>query len=138
MNTPSNNRLPEINMDIASLYREEVLTDCKVGILRILRPIKADGSADDSRATVYSGEAQLMSTVGALPVAFDIPAKSLEEALASYKESAREAVERTVEELQELRRQAASSLVIPQSGNLGGAPGMGSLGGMGGGKIQMP
>jgi hypothetical protein len=137
METPNPNRLPEINMDIASLYREEVFTDRKVGMLRVLHPVKADGSDDGSRETIYSGEAQLMSTIGALPVAFDIPAKNLEEALAGYKEAARQAVEQTVEELQELRRQAASSLVIPQTGGgLGGTPGMGGLGG--GGKIQMP
>ena len=45
---------------------------------------------------------------------------------------AKEAIERTVKELQELRRQAASQIVIPQ----GGLP---PAGGMGpGGKIQMP
>ncbi|MDR1529232.1 MAG: hypothetical protein LBS40_02320 [Burkholderiales bacterium] len=136
--TFNNQRLPEISINGAALYREEVLTDRRVGVLRVLHPVKTDGSADTSRETIYSGEAQLMSTIGTLPVAFDIPAKTLEEAVAGYKEAAKEAVERTVQELQELRRQAASSLVIPPAG--GGLPGgLGGLGGLGGGgKIQMP
>jgi hypothetical protein len=49
--------------------------------------------------------------------------------------AAKSAIERTVKELQELRRQQASSIVVPQ----GGLPPMGPGGGVpGGGKIQMP
>jgi len=47
---------------------------------------------------------------------------------------AKEAVERTMKDLQELRRQAASSIVVPQ----GGMGGLGGPGGLGpGGKIQI-
>jgi hypothetical protein len=42
-----------------------------------------------------------------------------------------------MKELQELRRQAASSIVVPQGG-MPPAGGMGGLGGAGGGKIQLP
>ena len=54
-----------------------------------------------------------------------------------------EAVERMVQELEEYRRQSASSIVIPRGG-AGGVGGPGGLGGLGpggmpgGGKIQMP
>ncbi len=138
MNIPTD-RLPDISMDVNALYREEVYTDRKMGTLRVLHPVAADGSADAARATVFSGEAQLMTSIGALPISFDIPAASLAEALAAYSAASKVALERTMQELQELRRQAASSLVIPPSGSGLSGGGLGGLGGLGGGgKIQMP
>ncbi|MDR2016546.1 MAG: hypothetical protein LBP90_02910 [Burkholderiales bacterium] len=140
MNTPAG-QLPDISMDASALYREEIYTDRKMGILRALHPVNADGSTDTARAMVFSGEAQLMTSLGALPISFDIPAATLAEAVAAYSEASKAALERTMRELQELRRQAASSLVIPPSGSHlgGGMGGMGGLGGLGGGgKIQMP
>ena len=127
-------RAGDPKMDTASLYREEIITDRKVGTLRVLTPIKSDGTADAKRETLYVGEAQLMTSVGALPINFEIGAKTLDEAVAGFGDAAKEAVERTMKDLQELRRQAASSIVVPQGG-MGGLPG----GGMGpGGKIQIP
>jgi len=124
-------------MDPKSLYREEMITDRKVGTIRVLTPIKSDGSTDSSRQITYIGEAQLLTSVGTLPINFEIEAKTLDEAVTRFAEVAKEAVERTMKDLQELRRQAASSIVVPQGGmgGLGGLPG----GGMpGGGKIQIP
>jgi len=121
-------------MDAAALYREEIVTDRKVGTIRMLTPIKSDGSADSSRAVIYLGEAQLMTSVGTLPINFELEVQSLSDAVATFSEGAKEAVERTMKDLQELRRQQASSIVVPQGG-MGGLPG----GGMpGGGKIQIP
>jgi hypothetical protein len=130
-------RTGEPRMDPKSLYREEVISDRKVGTIRVLTPIKSDGAADSSRQVAYIGEAQLLTSVGTLPINFEIDARSLDDAVTKFAEVAKEAVERTVKDLQELRRQAASSIVVPQGGmgGLGGLPG----GGMpGGGKIQIP
>lgn len=128
-------RAGDPKMDSASLYREEIITDRKVGTIRVLTPIKSDGAADASRAVIYIGEAQLMTSVGTLPINFELEATTLEEAVSQFAGAAKEAVERTMKDLQELRRQAASSIVVPQGG-------MGSLGGPGGlgpgGKIQIP
>jgi hypothetical protein len=128
-------RPTEPKMDSKSLYREEIITDRKVGTIRVLTPIKSDGSSDASRAITYIGEAQLLTSVGTLPINFEIEAQSLEEAVKKFAEVAKEAVERTVKDLQELRRQAASSIVVPQGGMGGLGPG-GMPGG--GGKIQLP
>ena len=122
-------------MDAASLYREEIVTDRKVGTIRMLTPIKQDGAADSSRAVIYIGEAQLMTNVGTLPINFELEAQTLDEAVGKFADAAKEAVERTMKDLQEMRRQAASQIVVPQGG-------MGGLGGPGGvppgGKIQIP
>src|SRR3954447_3893612 len=126
-------RLPEPTMDASALYREEIYTDRQIGTIRALIPVKQDGSPDTARGTLYVGEAQIYTTMGTLPLSFELDARTLSEALTNYAPAAKEAVERAVRELEEMRRQAASSIVIPR----GGAPGL-PPGGMGGGKIQMP
>lgn len=132
-------RLTEPKMDAQALYREDIFTDRKVGTIRAMNPVKSDGSADTSRAVLYMGETQIMTGMGALPVAFEIEAASLSEAVQKFGPAAKEAIERTVKELQELRRQAASSIVVPQGGMGGVGPGGIGPGGMpGGGKIQLP
>jgi hypothetical protein len=127
----------EAKMDAASLYREEIITDRKVGTLRVMTPIAADGKTDTARPIQYIGEAQIMTGAGPLPISFEIDAKDLREAVDKFAPAAKEAIEKTVRDLQELRRQAASSIVVPQGG-MGGL-GPGGLGGVGGGgKIQLP
>jgi hypothetical protein len=129
----------EAAMDADSLYREEIVTDRKIGTIRMLVPIGADGTPDSKRRTLYSGEAQIMTNMGALPVSFDIDADNLADAVAKYGDAARAGIERTMKELQELRRQASSGLIVPPAGAASALTGggMGGLGG-GGGKIQLP
>jgi len=119
----------ELKVDPKALFLEEIFTDRRVGTIRRLTPVTKDGVRDQARAVLYIGETQVLTPAGALPIAFEIGAGSLEEAAEKFGELAREAIERTVKELQELRRQAASSIVIPQ-GSLPPIPGPG-------GKIQM-
>lgn len=129
-------RMGDPRMDADSLCREEVFTDRKVGMIRVMHPIRLDGSPDPARPTVYVGEAQIYTNMGALPLSFEIDAATLAEAVEHYAAAAKDAVERTMRDIQEMRRQAASSIVIPQGGAGGGFPPGGGLGG--GGKIQMP
>ena len=67
-------RAGDARMDVAALYREEIFTDRKVGTLRVLQPVTPAGAADSTRATIYQGEAQLMTSMGPLPISFDIDA----------------------------------------------------------------
>jgi hypothetical protein len=127
----------DASMDPAALYLEEVFTDRRVGTIRRMTPVKTDGTRDMARAVLYIGETQVfMQQLGTLPVGFEIPAATLEEAAKKFGELAKDAIEKMMRELQELRRQAASSIVVPQGGLPPG--GMGGLGGAGGGKIQLP
>lgn len=131
-------RMDDIQMDSASLYREEIYTDRRFGTIRVLVPVTRDGGPDATRPTVYAGEAQIMTQVGALPISFEIEAKTLGEAVAGYGEAAKAALDRTMKELADLRRQQQTGLVIPQGGaGMGGLPGMPG-GRPGGGKIQLP
>lgn len=119
-------------MDAADLYREEIYTDHKVGTIRMMTPVTVDGDADPGRPVLYMGQTQVLTAMGALPINFDIEADSLAQAIGKFAASANEAVERTIRELQELRREAASSIILPESGGVGG-PGMPQAGG----KIQL-
>jgi len=122
-------------MDAASLFREETYTDRRLGVIRVLTPVTKDGLADASRRVVYLGEAQLLTQVGALPLTFEIEAGSLGEATEKFADGAKVAVERAVKELQEMRREAASPIIIPDRV----PPGFGGPGGpRGGGNIQLP
>jgi hypothetical protein len=128
MNQPDTRN--DIHMDIANLYREEVFTDNTVGTLRRLVPVTADGETDSSRAVQYVGSTQVLTNAGPLPLSFEIEAGTLTEAAAAFGDAAKDAFERTMEELREMQRQEASSIVVPKAG-------MGPGGGMGGGKIQL-
>lgn len=131
----------DMQMQADELYREEVITDRRVGSIRRLTPVKTDGSDDAARAVLYVGQAQLMTPMGTIPLSFELDAGSLSEAVEKFPEAAEEAVERTAKELEEMRREAASSLYVPGSGGSGGGmPGGGMPGGgmPGGGGIQIP
>jgi len=122
----------DIKVDPNALYLEEVFTDRRIGTIRRMTPVKKDGNKDTARPVLFAGETQVLTPAGALPIGFEIPAASLDEAAEKFGQLARDAIERTVKELQEMRRQAASQIVVPQ----GPLPPLGGAGG--GGKIQMP
>lgn len=128
MNNPANQ--PEIRMDATRLYREDVFTDNTVGTLRRLSPVTATGEPDPARPVQYVGSTQVLTTAGPLPLTFEIEASTLEEAAEAFGDAAKAAFESTMDELKELQRQQASSIVVPK-------PGTDPLGG-GGGKIQLP
>ncbi|MGH7393012.1 MAG: hypothetical protein ACREM3_26690 [Candidatus Rokuibacteriota bacterium] len=130
----------DLKMDPRDLYREDVVTDRRVGTIRVLAPVTADGSPDPTRTTLYLGEAQMLTPAGVLPLTFPIEASSLRQAVEKFANEAKLAVERAVEELQQLRREAASSIIVPDRmppGALGG-PGLGGPGTPpGGGRIKL-
>jgi hypothetical protein len=128
--------LPDIKLDPNGLYREEVITDRKAGTLRRLIPIKIDGTTDTTRAVLFSGQTQLLTPAGVLPLGFDIPAASLDDALKKFPEAVKAALDEAIEEARELRREAASRIVVPEVGS-GAALGPGA-GPSGGGKIKFP
>jgi len=120
--------LPEIKLDATSLYREEMFTDRRAGTLRRLTPVTADGSVDATRAVLFSGQTQLLTPGGVLPLGFDIEAATMQEALNRFPEAVKQALDEAIEEAREMRREQASRIVVPDAGSL--PPG--------GGKIKFP
>lgn len=105
----------QASMDSTQIYREETFTDRKVGTIRCLTPVTAEGAADSVRSVVYVGQAQVMTPMGAIPISFELEAASLNAAIEKFSAAAEQAVQQTMRELQELRREQASSLVIPDA-----------------------
>ncbi len=130
------NPFSDIKVDRANLYREESFTDLKVATIRRLSPVKEDGSADESRPSLFTGETTLMSDRGPLPIQCPIEAKDLNEAMDKFPEAVQGAVEKLIEQAREMQRQQMSRIVVPGQGG-GGMPGGGFPGGgaPGGGKI---
>ena len=125
MNAPT-----EARFDAASLYREELYTDRRVGTIRQLTPIRTDGSADTARVTLFVGQISVMTPMGTLPISYEIPAATLAEAIEKFPDGARAAMEDTMRELSQLRHESASSIVIPEPGAVPPPTG--------GGRIRMP
>jgi hypothetical protein len=119
-------------MSTEELYREESFTDRRVGTIKRLTPVTPEGEPDSSRATIYSGETQIMLGNNPLPIHFDINAESLGEAADKFADEAHKAAENTIKRLKEMQREMASKIVVPGQGSMpsGGIPG--------GGNIQLP
>ena len=123
--------LPEIKLDASSLYREEMFTDRRAGTLRRLTPVTVTGADDATRAVLFSGQTQLLTPGGVLPLGFDIEASTLQEALNRFPDAVKLALDEAIEEAREMRREAASRIVVPDGGGMGAGP-------VGGGKIKFP
>ena len=128
----SDERPGDPKMDAAALYREDIFTDQHVGTIRRMTPVKTDGGDDASRPTLFIGQATVMTPMGSLPLSFELNAANLAEAVSAFGPAAQQSIEEAARELQEMRRQAVSSIVIPDAG----AAAIKGIGGKGG--IQLP
>jgi hypothetical protein len=128
------NDLPDVRLDPAAMYREEIFTDRRAGTIRRLTPVTIDGATDSSRPVLFSGQTQLLTPAGVLPLVFEIEAATLEEALQKFPEGVKVALEQAIDEAREMRREAASRIVVPEVGGAGIGPGPAG----GGGKIKFP
>lgn len=120
----------DMKMNPAELYREEVYTDLRMGSIRRLVPVTVDGSDDAGREVRFTGQARIMTPAGAMPISFEIKAASIGEAAEAFGPAAEKAIEETVREIEEMRREAASGIVLPGAGDiskLGGGTGGGGL-----------
>jgi len=117
----------EIRMDAESLYHEEVFTDRRVGTIQRLTPVDENGKPVAGAAVIYVGQTQLMTGAGPLPLSFEIPAATLAEAAEKFGAGANQAMEETVQRLEEMRREQSSSIIVPDG-----------AAGAGGGQFKMP
>lgn len=126
-------QMPDIRFDATSLYQEDVFTDRAAGSIRRLRPVTIAGEPDASRPVLFSGQTQLLTPGGVLPLGFEIEATSLEEAIEKFPQAVQAALQQAIEEAQEYRREAQSRIVVPEAGAVGGLAG----GPPGGGRIKL-
>ena len=119
----------EITMDGATLFKEEMFTDRRVGTIQRLTQVDGEGQPVDGGEISFIGQTQLMTRAGPLPLSFELDATTLAEAAAKFAAGASPAMEDTVKRMEDMRREQASSIIVPDGAG-GGAPS--------GGQIKMP
>ena len=95
----------DFSINIKNLCREESVTDLKAGSIRCLRPIKPDGTDDESRQPIFVGHAQLQSSQGLVPLQTALKATTLEQAIEEFPGAMKEALEEMVERAKEMQAQ---------------------------------
>lgn len=111
----------EITMDGATLFKEEMFTDRRVGTIQRLTQVDDEGRPVDGGEIIFIGQTQLMTRAGPLPLSFELDASNLAEAANKFAVGANQAMEETVKKLEDMRREQASSIIVPGAeGSSGG------------------
>jgi hypothetical protein len=105
--------IPEMKIDQNNLYHEETFSDLKVGWIRRLTPVRADGSRDNKRKPLYIGQTQLMTPQGPIPIQCEISAKTLPDAIAQWPEAMELTIKKVMERAMEIQKQAESRIIKP-------------------------
>ena len=114
----------EIRMSAGNLYRRKPIPTGRSGAFRYsLRSRRTDPPIFRGSDCSWARHRSLRRR-GALPLSFEIEAKSLEEAIGKFGDSAQTALAGTMERIEEMRREAASSIIVPGSDPMA-APGGG-------------
>jgi len=107
-------RMTNIKINPDNLFREETFTDLTYVSIRRLTPVNMDGSVDESRETIFTGMAQLMSPNGPIPVQCLIEgAKTLSEATEKLPDAIEKTVQAMIAEAEEMQRKEESRIVMP-------------------------
>ena len=88
-----------------NLCREESVTDLKAGSIRCLRPIKPDGTKDETRQPIFVGHAQINSPQGLVPLQTALQATTLEQAIDEFPGAMEKALEEMVERAKQMQTQ---------------------------------
>ncbi len=107
----------DFTIDRQNLYREESITDMKVASIRKMVPVKADGTDDESRQTIFIGNSQLMTQEGPLPLQAKLSAATLEEAMDEFPQAMKKSLDEAVEYLRQMQRQQqqeSSRIITPR------------------------
>jgi hypothetical protein len=106
------NQPTELKIDKSNLFMEETFTDLKVGIIKRMTPVKADGSVDKTRKSVFVGQTR---PNGPLPIQAVIQAKELQQAIKKFPEAMQASMERLAEEAKKYQEQENAKISEPDS-----------------------
>ena len=109
------NQPTELKIDRSNLFKEETYTDLKVGIVKCMTPVKADGTVDKTRKSVFVGQTSLMTPNGPLPIQAVIQAKELQQAIKKLPETMQASIERLAEEARKYQEQENANIEKPDS-----------------------
>ncbi len=103
-----NDQQIEFAVDRKNLYREESITDLKVGSIRLLKPVRLDGSDDSSRDQIFIGHTQIMTPQGMIPLQARLTSKTLEAALDEFPNAMQQALAKMIEEVKRMQQEEAN------------------------------
>ena len=112
--TDEHQNMEEFKIDRSNLYIEESFTDLKIGTIKRLTPVKADGTEDKSRRTVFVGHTSVMTPNGPLPIQNVIEAKELAQAIKKFPEALQESMDRLIEEVKKYQEQQQTQIQKPE------------------------
>jgi len=95
----------DFNVDTASLYREDAITDLKVASIRRMVPVTANGQDDASRSPVFFGHTQILTPQGPLPLQAKLMANNLAEAIQAFPVAMEQEMARVVEQIKKMQEQ---------------------------------
>lgn len=105
----------QTEFDGNNTYREESYTDLRVGTIRRLIPVTADGEPDPERKELFHGQGAVMTPAGQLPLNFELDAETLADAIKLYGTAVQDEAQRVIEELRDLQRKQELASPIIQS-----------------------
>ncbi len=115
--------MPTSQWTRASLYQEETFTDRRVGHAAAPDAGTRPRARGHCPPVLYVGQTQVLTPAGALPLSFEVPPRRSTMPSRSSARRAKQALARTMRRLEELRREQASSIIVPGSGAVPGVPG---------------
>ena len=108
-------------IDKDNLYKEESITDLKIGSIQVLIPINVDGSEDDGRSSVFLGRTQLNTPQGPIPIQAKLEATDLSQALELFPTAMDAETQKVMESLRKLQEQQKkaqdSRIIVPGMNN---------------------
>jgi hypothetical protein len=113
--TDEHQNMQEFKIDRSNLYIEESFTDLKIGTIKRLTPVKADGTEDKSRKTVFVGHTSVMTPNGPLPIQNVIEAKELAQAIKRFPEALQESMDRLIDEVKKYQEEQQTQIQKPDS-----------------------
>jgi hypothetical protein len=104
----------DFSVDTEGLYREESITDMKIGAIRRFLPIKLDGTPDDTRPTRFTGHTQVMSPQGPMPIHSQLDVETLEAAVKAFPAAMESSLKEMIERIQQMQQEEAARESGPQ------------------------
>jgi hypothetical protein len=106
----------DFNLDRSNLFFEEAFTDLKAGTVKRYTPVKADGTPDKTRRTVYTGHTSVYTPHGPLPIQNEIQAKELAQAFKRLPEAMDQALQALISEAKKLNEEKQPPIIqTPES-----------------------
>ncbi len=108
-------------IDKENLYKEESITDLKIGSIQVLTPITIDGAEDGSRDCIYLGRTQLNTPQGPIPIQAKLEAANLSEAIDLFPKAMDGETQKVMESLRRMQEQQKkakdSRIIVPGMNN---------------------